>query len=304
MRTHIDRFRKEFLDLAGFAESTVDTYSSSVRAFDEYARQTLTIEPLTCRGKHLQNWLQTLRPGISRSRLRQHQQALKCFCAFLVRRDIIDHNPAAPLPNLRKRASDKNQPVPPAEVFKILAAVDRGDWFGRRNHLIIVMLWCLGLRISELTGLTVESFEQDYDPDNRIGLLRVKGKNKKQRALFVVDALYDDLLAYLKEPESPKEKKSPLFPVRQGKAISSSRIQKVLKEYLIKAGVTTLITPHAFRHTFATEMYCQAVPCSAIQAMMGHDDKAETAIYIHIPNQLKKEALARIAITKGGTSCP
>lgn len=58
----------------------------------------------------------------------------------------------------------------------------------------MAMLWALGLRVSELTALKVKHFEPDHDPENRIGLLRVQGKNKKQRALFVVDNLYDELL--------------------------------------------------------------------------------------------------------------
>lgn len=304
MKNHIGQFRKDLLELAGYAQSTVDTYSASVSAFADHARQGLAIEPLSCRGSHIQDWLKVVSPGISRSRLRQHQYALKCFFAFLVRRGIIDRNPAEPLPDRRKHPSDKNQPLADSQVFRLLAAVDRDNWLGRRNHLIIAMLWCLGLRISELTGLIVANFEPDHDPVNRIGLLRIKGKNQKQRALFVVGRLYDELRDYLQEPQSPREKKSPLFPVRQGKAISSDRVQRVFKEYAGKAGITAHVTPHVLRHTFATEMYCRAVPCSAIQAMLGHETKAETAIYIHIPARFKKQALAKIAIAEGGALCP
>ena len=303
MKEYIEQFRNDLLGLAGYAASTVDTYCSCVRAFDGYARQTLQIDPLSCRGQHLLDWLKKLEPGISRSRLRQHQQALKCFFAFLVKRNVIKKNPAAPLPDLRKHASVKNQPLLPATVFRLLAVVDRNTWLGRRNHLIIVMLWCLGLRINELTGLTVKSFEPDHDQKLRIGLLRVKGKNKKERALFVVATLYDDLCSYLKDLESPREKESPLFPVQSGKAISDNRIQKFLKVYAQQAGVFNLVTPHVLRHTFATEMFKQAVPCSAIQALMGHENKTETAIYVHIPKQFKNQALSRITII-GGALCP
>jgi site-specific recombinase XerD len=91
---------------------------------------------------------------------------------------------------------------------------------------------CLGLRISELTKLQIKSFEPEHVPGNRIGLLRVRGKNKKQRALFVVNTpLYDEFCSYLKDPQSPKDKDKPLFQVNQDKAISNNRVQKLMQEF-------------------------------------------------------------------------
>jgi integrase/recombinase XerD len=302
MKKLIALFQKELLEVAGFAESTVDTYSSSAAAFCEFAQSTCYVDPLAARGRHLLDWLQTIKAGISRSRLRQHQFAIKSFFAFLDKRGIIEKNPATALPRLGARYGDKHTSVSPDVVFKLLDAVDHDTWLGKRNHLIVAMLWCLGLRISELTRLTVGNFEPDHDPENRIGLLRVRGKNKKQRALFVVDALYDELRDYLDDPRSPKGKKQPLFPIEQGKAISRCRIQKFFQEYARKAGIQVHVTPHRLRHSFATEMYRLAVPFSAIQAMLGHTRKAETAIYVHVPDGMKKQALAEVAIF-GGDTC-
>jgi len=302
MKKLITLFQKELLDVAGFAESTVDTYCSSVAAFCAFANNTCDIDPLAARGRHLMDWLQTIKAGISRSRLRQHQFAIKSFFAFLDKRSIIEQNPATALPRIGAKYGDKHTAVSPDTVFKLLDAIDRNTWLGRRNHLIVAMLWCLGLRISELTRLIVGSFEPDHNPQNRIGLLRVRGKNKKQRALFVVDALYDELGAYLALPESPKEKNQPLFPIEQGTAISCCRIQKFFAEYARKAELKVPVTPHRLRHSFATEMYRMEVPPSAIQAMLGHTRKSETAIYIHVPDDMKKQAMAEVAIF-GGDSC-
>jgi site-specific recombinase XerD len=94
-----------------------------------------------------------------------------------------------------------------------------------------------------------------------------------------------------------------LFPVRTGKAISDARIQKVIKQYAQAAGITAHVSPHVLRHSFATEMYSRSVPHSAIQSMLGHESKTETAIYIHIPAHFKKQALTRIAISEGGAPC-
>lgn len=297
MKTLIKQYRKERLDVAVFNPKTVDTYASSINYFCDFIAENYHISPLHSQGKHLQAWLKALRPTISRSRLRQHQYALKSFFSFLLKIGVILKNPAEALPNLRKKSSKKIEPVSAKDAFRLLAAVDRSDWLGRRNHLMFAMLWCLGLRISELTRLQVESFEPEHDPDNKIGLLRVRGKNKKQRALFVVDSLYDELCLYLKDPLSPKETSEPLFPTNKGKAISSNRIQKLTKAYVKKAEIKSTITPHILRHTFATEMYCQGVPFSAIQAMMGHERKEETSLYIHVPFQMKKEALGEVTLS-------
>ncbi len=271
MKNFIEQYEKDRLDVATFAKKTVGTYSSSINNFCEFVGKTFNINPVESRGKHLQSWLEILRPTISRSRLRQHQYAIKSFFSFLYKLDVIPNKPAEALPSLRKRNSKTIKPISEEDAFRLLAVVDCTGWHGKRNHLMIAILWCLGLRISELTGLQVKSFEPDHDPKNRIGLLRVRGKNKKQRALFVVDSIYDELCSYLKDPESPKGKDKPLFTANQDRAISNNRIQKLMKEYVCKAGIKSNVTPHILRHSFATEMYRQGVPVSAIQAMMGNE---------------------------------
>lgn len=301
MNKFIELYQKELLDIAGFARKTVATYSSSINFFCTFAQTTCHIDPLDSHGKHLQTWLKVLRPTISRSRLRQHQYALKSFFAFLLKRGAISRNPAEALPHLKKKNSKKIEPISAKQAFKLLAVIDRSNWCGKRNHLMFAILWSLGLRISEMTGLYVKSFEPEHDPNNKIGLLRIRGKNKKQRALFVVDSLYDELCAYLRDPQSPKEKDKPLFPANRDKAISNNRVQKLMQQYVQKTGIQSVVTPHILRHSFATEMYSQGVPYSAIQAMLGHEKKEETALYIHIPTRLKKEALDKVSISGGDT---
>ncbi len=161
------------------------------------------------------------------------------------------------------------------------------------------MLWALGLRVNELTSLTVKSFEPEHDPENNIGLLRVRGKNKKQRALFVVDKLYDEITSYLEHPESPHKMNAPLFPIKTGTPISNDRVRGLIKEYCASANIKNRVTPHVLRHTFATDMYHQGIPIQAIQAMMGHNQIAETSVYVHVSDQLQKQALENIMIEGG-----
>ncbi len=299
MKKLLELYEKDRLNVAVFTRKTVDTYLSSITFFNDFVQKSYLIDPLHTQGKHLQGWLEILRPTISRSRLRQHQYALKSFFAFLHKQGVISKDPAEALPSLQKKPSKKIEAVSAQDAFRLLAAVDRSTWYGKRDHLMFAILWCLGLRISELTRLEVKSFEPEYDAANRIGLLRVRGKNKKQRALFVVDSLYDELCSYLQEPGSSRKKEDPLFPTKKGKAVSNNRIQKLMKECVKKTGIESTITPHILRHTFATEMYRQGVPFAAIQAMMGHEKKEETALYIHVPIQMQKDALRKITLGGG-----
>jgi len=295
----IDEYQHELSSIFGFAQDTVENYVSCIVAFCAWVKDELHISPIDVQGSHVLKWMMELKEkGLSYSRLEHHKSALKTFYAMLVKLKIVRKNIASTLPSLRKRGISSVVPVSRDTVEKLLNVVDQSSWVGKRNYMIISMLWALGLRISELTGLSVGSFEPEHDRKGKIGLLRVKGKNRKQRALFVVDKLYDNLIAYLSHPQSPKRKRDPLFPVESGKAISNSRVQKKIKEYCMEAGIKERITPHVLRHSFATEMYHANVPLDAIQAMMGHDKMAETAVYIKVSDRFKKEALRNLSISR------
>jgi integrase/recombinase XerD len=183
--------------------------------------------------------------------------------------------------------------------------------------MIISCLWALGLRRQELAHLKIKDFYPNYDPQQKIGLLIVHGKGRKQRALFVVDKLYDKLVNYLAHPVSPTHlkkhctiKNRPIFPSRNGATLTGDHILKIVRQAAQKAGIEQRITPHVLRHSFATEMYLQRVPLNDIQDIMGHETEAETVLYIHVPEKLKRQALQIISIEEefswpflyGGTS--
>lgn len=298
----IDEYRKELLEINIFEGKTVQNYTSCLLSYFEYAKKHFDINPLQSKGHHVLKWMETVKQkGLSQSRLQNHRSALKTFFAFAVKIKVIKHNPADTLPVIRKPRSERNSPVSKEVASRLLLSIDQTTWLGKRNFLIISILWALGLRLNELTSIRVSDFEPHHVPGQRVGLLRVRGKNKKQRALFVVDKLYDYIINYLAHPDSPGKKKGPLFPTQNG-TISGDRVQRMIKEYAKRAGISERITPHVLRHSFATEMYHQKVPLSAIQAMLGHSSIDETTIYIHVSDQLQRQALEIIAM-EGESSC-
>jgi integrase/recombinase XerD len=302
MQTLMQAYHKELATLAGFAPDTVENYESCLRMYFDFATKQLKIDPLAAGAKDLLTWMMHLksRPcGMSRSRLTHHKAALKHFFGLLVKLKKRSDNPAELLFTPRKKKSHRNQPISPAIALKLLRSLKRDTWLGERNFIIISMLWALGLRIGELTALKVGSFET-HEPENNLGLLRVPGKGKKERALFVVDKLYSNLVGYLRHPETPKQMTSPLFPIHNNKRkhLSADRARRMIKEVRQEADIKMYITPHVLRHSFATHMYKGGVPVSAIETMLGHTTTDETSIYIHVPRVRKKQALAKITIER------
>jgi site-specific recombinase XerD len=301
MQTLMQTYHKELADIAGFAPDTVENYETCLRKYFDFATHQLKIDPLAASAKDLLTWMTHLREQrLSRSRLTHHKGALKYLFGLLIKQKKRQDNPAELLFTPRKKKSDRNQPLRPAIVLKLLRSMKRDTWLGERNFMIISMLWALGLRIAELTSLKVGSFEPAHEPEKNLGLLRVGGKGKKERALFVVDKLYNNLVHYLKHPETPGQMTSPMFPIpnNKGKQLSTDRARRMIQEVTHAAGIKLRITPHVLRHSFATHMYAGGVPVTAIEAMLGHTTTEETSIYIHVPKARKQQALKRITIER------
>ena len=304
MNTLIEQFRKELLEIALYADDTVANYVSCIYKYVEFMHSQFKIDPIKSTPQHLKQWMTHLKKtGVSNSRLIHHKSALTGFFALLVKMEIIDVNPANGLFPFRKTKSDLNQPINKDTAFKLLKATDRSTWIGERNFMIISCLYAMGLRRQELANLKIKDFDPNFDPDSRIGLLTVHGKGRKQRVLFVVDKLYDNLINYLNITVSPTHlkkhcviKNRPIFPSRDGAILTGDHILKIVHQAADKAGIKQRITPHVLRHSFATEMYLAKTPIEDIEDMMGHETQAETALYIHVPNDLKKQALETITI--------
>jgi site-specific recombinase XerD len=293
----IDLYRKQLLKVNGFSPSTVETYTLNIKAFCRFAKSELQTDPPNVNGPQLLKWILHLKStGIGHSRIENHHYALKSFFAFLKKSGHIPSNPAQALPLLITRRRQVTKPISTRDAFKLLDSFDQSTWHGLRNYTMVAVLWTLGLRTNELTSLKVRDFETGHG--KRIGLLRVRGKNKKQRALFVVDRLFDDLTRYLTHPKAPKKKRSPFYQAyTKTTAISNDRVQRIVREQAKKADISAAVTPRVLRHSFATEMYHQNIPLDAIQSMMGHDSIADTSIYVHVSDKLKQLALDNIRIS-------
>lgn len=293
----IELFRKELLEVALFKDKTVRMYMEIVYEYVDYAKLDLKIDLLESRSYHLNKWFIQLKTnGKSSHSMKNYKAALNRFFAFLVKTGYLKKNPAESLPRVKIPKSDLNKPISKETAFALLKAFEKNTWMGMRNFTIVSILWALGLRVNELLSLKVKDVRLDYDPEQRIGTLLVHGKGGKERTLFIVDTLYDTFFQYLRAKKTPKRKNSLLFSGTKGKTICGSRVRQMIKEAGKGAGITERLTPHVFRHTFATDMYNQNVPVEAIREMMGHGVLRETSVYIHVSDELQAEVLQKISI--------
>jgi integrase/recombinase XerD len=172
-----------------------------------------------------------------------------------------------------------------AEVVALLAAPDVQDPVGLRDRAMLEVLYACGLRVSELTGLSLTSLNR------RQGVVRVVGKGGKERLVPVGQEALRWVERYLDEgrPSLVGIASSALFPGRRGRPLTRQAFWHALKRYALLAGITRDISPHTLRHAFATHLLNHGADLRAVQMMLGHADLSTTQIYTHIAQTRLKD---------------
>jgi integrase/recombinase XerD len=249
-----------------------------------------------------------LKKSISPSRQSHYRAALRRFFTMLYNLGETDKNPAKNLLPIRRNKSVRYNYIPAKIIFKLLSVIDTKTSIGRRDRLMILLLWCLGLRSGEMRSL-IKSDIHIMNKEKKIALVTINGKGAKQRSLMAVDRLFDFLMKYIK----PIKENDLLFPARpvpspaerpalieierdNQKHTNDSSVNKRIKKYSNIANIPIRITAHCLRHCFATEMYYANVPLEAIRTMLGHENLRETSVYIHVSEYDKTSALSLLSI--------
>ncbi|MBQ5680216.1 MAG: tyrosine recombinase XerD, partial [Bacteroidaceae bacterium] len=176
------------------------------------------------------------------------------------------------------------------EIDAIEAAIDLSKPEGVRDLAIVEVLFSCGLRISELCGLKLSELYLEE------GYIRVHGKGRKERLVPIGDSAIDRLRQWFVVRQGckvkPGEEDFVFVSLRRGKRLSRISLFVYIKEYAAKAGIRKNISPHTFRHSFATQLLEGGANLRAIQAMLGHEDIGTTEIYMHVDKtHLRREIL-------------
>lgn len=219
-------------------------------------------------------WLRA-RQNTGRS-LARRLSALRSFFAFAVEEKVLPANPAALLesPRLPQYLPEV---LSREEMERLLAQPDLRDKSGRRDRCLMEVLYAAGLRVSEVCGLTLE------DIDLQRGLVRVFGKGSKERLVPLhaeAQARLQDYIAHCRPEFSPNSRL--LFVNRSGNGLTRQYVWKAIKKYALTAGIRREISPHTFRHSFATHLLEGGADLRSVQILLGHADISATEIYTHV----------------------
>jgi integrase/recombinase XerD len=164
------------------------------------------------------------------------------------------------------------------EVEDVINSIDRSDWIGLRDKAILEVLYGCGLRVSEAVGLRISGLYLDE------GFIRIIGKGNKERLIPLGDMACNAVRAYLDVRPQPADPQSDdlLFLNRFGKSFSRVSMFKLIKKQALIAGISKEISPHTFRHSFATHLVENGADLRVVQEMLGHESITTTEIYTHI----------------------
>lgn len=213
---------------------------------------------------------------------------IKAFFHFLIMADYIEADPSELLEG-PKIGFKLPEVLSVEEIDRIISAVDLSKNEGQRNRAILETLYSCGLRVSELTNQKLSDlyFEE--------GFIKVEGKGSKQRLVPISPRAIKEIKLYYIDRNRINVKKGYedyLFLSRRGTGLSRIMIFHLIKELAQVAGITKCISPHTFRHSFATHLLEGGANLRAIQCMLGHESIATTEIYTHIDrNMLRSEII-------------
>ncbi len=215
---------------------------------------------------------------------------IKSFYKFLLLEDVIETDPTTLLesPRIGRKLPEV---LNHEEVELILAEIDLSSPAGRRNKAILEVLYGCGLRVSELTELRLSHvyFDQEF--------IRVTGKGNKERLVPIGRIALKEIRNYLPDrnslPRIQRDHEDILFLNRRGRGLSRIMIFTIIKDLVAAAGIKKNISPHTFRHSFATELIDRGADLRAVQEMLGHESILTTEIYTHLDREFLRDAIIR-----------
>ena len=231
-------------------------------------------------------WINEL--GMTNASQARMVSGLRSFFKFCLIEEIITTDPAALLeaPKSVRKLPDT---LSFEEIESIIAAIDLSKPEGERNRAIIETLYSCGLRVSELVNLKISNMHAD------VGYIRVTGKGDKERLIPIGSDAIKYIGIYKENIRNQIAIKIGeedfLFLNRRGKRLSRVMIFLILKELALKAGITKNISPHTFRHSFATHLVEGGADLRAVQEMLGHESITTTEIYTHLDREFLRTTL-------------
>lgn len=270
----------------GLADNTLESYQRDLKKYLQFLQlQNVKDFSSTSRTLISQYLLQERNKGLSPSTLSRNLASIRSFYQFLVMEHIIQDNPAI---ELESPKTEKKLPrVLSFQDMEILLEQPKNkETIGMRDKAMLELLYATGIRVSELVHLNINNL------NIKMGFVRCEGKGNKERMIplgtLAIRSLQDYLLNGRSRLVKQMEEKA-LFINQHGKRLTRQGFWKILKKYALKAGISSEITPHTLRHSFATHLLENGADLRSVQEMLGHADISTTQIYTQVTRQKIKE---------------
>jgi len=273
----------------GLSINSINSYKQDVKKLIMYLEEhNIEVSPIKIDAETIQQFIYTIAKELNARSQSRLISGLRSFFDYLIFEDYRQTNPLALIesPKIGRKLPDT---LSIQDIDKIVSAIDLGKPQGERNRAIIETLYSCGLRVSELTHLKISDLFFDE------GFIKVTGKGDKQRFVPIGDSTQKYITIYKNEvrPHIPIAEafSDTLFLNRRGKQLSRAMIFTVVKQLAEKAGIHKTISPHTFRHSFATHLLENGADLRAIQLMLGHESITTTEIYMHVDKSHLKDVV-------------
>lgn len=278
----IEGFKSYLSVEKNFSEHTINAYCSDIVSFLLWLNGASCVEIDFNKLREYLHFIQ--RFEYKKTTIARKTASIRTFYKFLFRERYIDSNPAISL-SAPKRPKSLPKFLTPTEVEKILNNIEIDTPAGFRNRVILELLWATGMRVSELSNLNFGDLNLE---ENEI---RVFGKGAKERIVLISDRAKEFLIQYIKTARNllapgydigNTSENSPLFINNTGYRLQNKTIRNAINTVVEKIELPKKVTPHVFRHSFATHLIENGADLRVVQELLGHAGISNTQIYTHI----------------------
>ncbi|MEZ4889848.1 MAG: site-specific tyrosine recombinase XerD [Crocinitomicaceae bacterium] len=272
----------------GLAENSIDAYTRDVNKLRDFS-ESIPKNATAVQHEDLVQFIAELYDlGLSNRTQARIISGIKQFYNYLFLEEEINDNPAELIeqPNLGRKLPEV---LSIEEIDAMIAAIDLSKAEGERNRAILETLYSCGLRVSELVNLKFEDLHFDK------GFVRVIGKGNKERLVPISPSVISEITTYKNNsrahlPIQPQASKI-VFLNRRGAQLTRVMIFTMIKQTALLAGITKTVSPHTFRHSFATHLLEGGANLRAIQEMLGHESITTTEFYTHLDERFLRDAI-------------
>lgn len=273
----------------GLSKNTIANYSFDIERLCLFLNQNkIAVSPLKINEETIQQFVYTISSQVNARSQARIISGLRSFFSYLIFEDYRADNPMELIeaPKTSRKLPDT---LALEEIDRLIEAVDLSSKEGERNRAMLETLYGCGLRVSELVSLRISDLFFDE------GFIKVSGKGNKERFVPIAPVTQRYILIYKEHirPEIPfkKECSDTLFLNRRGGQLTRAMIFIIISNLASKIGLKKKISPHTFRHSFATHLLENGADLRSIQLMLGHESITTTEIYLHLDRKFLTEVL-------------